>query len=218
MSVVCIIHMLAKWSHCVLFISSGNYVFKVITMKRVHSFQQMIEGISDPKETELNFSPLGTGRGEFSEGQQAFQKLCDYTNMASICCSSSALRALLKNCHIHSMLLPVNYCLYFLWLDLNIWNCCFLTIFTPKNLNANSSTQYIKPRAGIWTLLRSEMEVYLHYSFFFFFLLPIALFLNAFVALPLFLRTIKPNICFVVESQPALWGKESNNGLFRTRP
>lgn len=199
---------------------SGNYVFKVITMERVHSFQQIIEGVSDPQKIELNFSPLGTGRGEFSEGQESFQKLCDCTNIAPICCSSSALPALLKNCRIHSMLLPVNYCLYFLWLDLKIWSCCFLTIFTHKNLNANSSTQYIKPRTGIWTLLRSEMEVHLHYPFFFFFffLPPIALFLNAFVALPLFLRTIKPSICSVVESQPALWGKESNNWLFRTRP
>lgn len=148
---------------------SGNYVFKVITMERVHSFQQIIEGVSDPQKIELNFSPLGTGRGEFSEGQEAFQKLCHYTNMVPICCSSSALPALLKNCHIHSMLLPVNYCLYFLWLDLKIRNCCFLTIFTHKNLSANSSTQYIKPRTGIWTLLRSEMEVHLHYPFFFFF-------------------------------------------------
>lgn len=44
---------------------SGNYIFKVITMKSVHSFQQIIKGVTNPQKAELNFSSLGIGRGAF---------------------------------------------------------------------------------------------------------------------------------------------------------
>lgn len=132
-------------------------------MKSVHSFQQIIKGVTNPQKAELNFSSLCRG-GERFRGIGSFSK--PGYNIGIYLLFSSALPAfLLRSCHIYSMLLSVNYCSCFLWdevinMKLKIW---FLTIFVHKNLNANGLTQCIKARIG-WALLRCKMKLPWHYS------------------------------------------------------
>lgn len=138
--------------------------------------------------------------GRVFRGQKAPQKLCNHTNTTLICSSGSAQAVLLKNCHIHSMLMPVSYCSYFLWFN----NIKFLLSdhFYLQKSKCKCFNQIYKTKDLVRALLRHEMGIPL----------------NVFVTSPLLLRTMMSNVWFVVESQePTLSVKESNDWLFRIR-